>query len=156
MIDVIAVDVDPSETSSSRSSRKSRSPGAHRRRRSRPRSRSESRDRDTEVVIERERFVPVPVPVAVPVPTRRGPELETFRYVEGLPRAPREKRWTSGRAGREASEERERQMITVRLGDRWRERRDEEYDDDYEYHARGACGRGHGRRSYDAGGYGRG
>ncbi len=63
IIDVIAVDIDPSENKSSKSSRR------------RHRSHSRTGSRDRELIIERERLIPVPV--------RVQPELETYRYVEG-------------------------------------------------------------------------
>ncbi|KAI1111335.1 hypothetical protein F5Y14DRAFT_313799 [Nemania sp. NC0429] len=73
-IDVIAVDVDPSEAGSSRTSKSSRS--------SHGGSKRHSRSRDCEVYVERERLVPVPVRVPVPYPVAAEPPYDTFRYVE--------------------------------------------------------------------------
>jgi hypothetical protein len=100
-IDVIAVDVDPSEKSS-----KSSKSSATKSSRSRSHSRRGSRDR--EVIIERERLVPVPV--AVPV----RQELETFRYVEG----PR--RYSPPSPPRRPSADHER--INIRIEERRRSR----------------------------------
>ncbi|KAI2636030.1 hypothetical protein GGS21DRAFT_514260 [Xylaria nigripes] len=76
-IDIIAVDVDPSETASTKSSRTSKS---HRSSRS---SKSHSHSRGREVYIERERVVPIRVAVPYPV---AEPQYDTYRYVEAPPR----------------------------------------------------------------------
>ncbi|KAI1161383.1 hypothetical protein F5B18DRAFT_628363 [Nemania serpens] len=75
-IDVIAVDVDPSEAGSIKSSRTSKSSKSSRS------SKRHSRSRDCEVYVERERLVPVPVRVPVPYPVPAEPQYDTFRYVE--------------------------------------------------------------------------
>ncbi|KAI0107610.1 hypothetical protein GGR51DRAFT_516200 [Nemania sp. FL0031] len=73
-IDVIAVDIDPSEARSTKSSRSSKSYNSSRS------SKRHSNSRDREVFIERERVVPVRVPV--PYPVQVEPQYDTFRYVE--------------------------------------------------------------------------
>ncbi|GAW20695.1 hypothetical protein ANO14919_102040 [Xylariales sp. No.14919] len=73
-IDVIAVDIDPSEAGSTKSSRTSKSYKSSRS------SKRHSHSRDREVYIERERVVPVRV--AVPYPVQAEPQYDTFRYVE--------------------------------------------------------------------------
>ncbi|KAI1824470.1 hypothetical protein F4861DRAFT_254992 [Xylaria intraflava] len=72
-IDIIAVDVDPSESGSTKSSRSSKS------HRSSHSSRSYDRSRNRDVYIERERVVPIRVAVPYPV---AEPQYDTYRYVE--------------------------------------------------------------------------
>ncbi|KAI8635399.1 hypothetical protein F5Y19DRAFT_10561 [Xylariaceae sp. FL1651] len=76
-IDVIAVDVDPSEAGSIKSSKTSKTSRSSKSSRT---SRGHSHSREREVYIERERIVPVRVPV--PYPVQVEPEYDTYRYVE--------------------------------------------------------------------------
>ncbi|TGJ79382.1 hypothetical protein E0Z10_g9383 [Xylaria hypoxylon] len=75
-IDVIAVDIEPSEAGSTKSSRTSKSYKSSRS------GKRHSHSRDREVYIERERVVPVPVRVPVPYPVQAEPQYDTFRYIE--------------------------------------------------------------------------
>ncbi len=74
-IDVIAVDIDPSEAGSTKSSRTSSK--SYKSSRS---GRRHGHSRDHEVYIERERIVPVRVPV--PYPVQAEPQYDTYRYIE--------------------------------------------------------------------------
>lgn len=98
-IDVIAVDVAPSE----RSSKSSRS-------RSRGRRASHDWEREREVYVERQTFVPV----------RVQPEYETYRYVEGPRRPPAPSPPRSPPPRRRSVEGGER--INILIEDRHRER----------------------------------
>ncbi|KAL2275913.1 hypothetical protein FJTKL_01460 [Diaporthe vaccinii] len=110
-IDVIAVDVEPSEKSKSSrrsSSSSSSSSSKSSKKTSRSQSRSRYDERERELIIERDRFVPVPV--------RR--DYETYRYVEGPP----QRRYLPAPPSPPKRLEEDRERITINIEDRRRAR----------------------------------
>lgn len=110
-IDVIAVDVEPSEKSKSSrrsSSSSSSSSSKSSKKTSRSQSRSRYDERERELIIERDRYVPVPV--------RR--DYETYRYVEGPP----QRRYLPAPPSPPRRLEEDRERITINIEDRRRAR----------------------------------
>ncbi|KKY38383.1 hypothetical protein UCDDA912_g01701 [Diaporthe ampelina] len=110
-IDVIAVDVEPTEKSKSvKSSRRSSSSSSSSSKSSKKTSRSRSRSRydERELIYERDRLVPVPV--------RR--DYETYRYVEGPP----QRRYLPAPPSPPRRVEEDRERIVINIEDRRRAR----------------------------------